>query len=303
MIEETYSGQFRSPEEAEAARIYGNREQESSVEDEKRKPFDAVIVLGAGIEDPFYKWYNEKHPEAPVALTDQDKNKGWMLGVDARMRTIAAAEMYRQGLTGQIIFTGGRTAEGRGIAESEAQKMKEYASRLLERAGLSKEEIEQAIILEDKATNTIENVANVCNIIDQNPDKYHNLAVLTNQYHLDRAQEILGKFNLEAQGVNAEDLLKSRSPKYERVIEKFFNSPDYQGKLAGEMRWTKGLKEMPQYWHPQALTVESPERIDYILESLGLEQIAEKVGKENLRKFLEETPRNIPPERWAKKEG
>jgi len=101
------SGQFRSPEEEEAARAFERHEAESSVEQEKPKPFDAVIVLGSGIEDPFWKWYNEKHQEAPIAEADQDENKAWMLGIDARMRTIAAAEMYRQGLTNQIIFTGG----------------------------------------------------------------------------------------------------------------------------------------------------------------------------------------------------
>lgn len=289
---ENQSGQYRSLEEEQAARVFESQE-ESSVEAERRKPFDAVIVLGSGIEDPYWKWYNKRHPDEPI-LEDQD-NKGH-LGVDARMRTIAAAEMYRQGLTSQIIFTGGKTAEQRGIADSEAQLMKEYAAMILRRAGLTEGEIAQAIILEDQATNTIENIAKVCNIIDQNPDQYRSLAILTNQYHLDRAQELIGKFNLKAEGFKAEDLLQSRSPKYQRIVERFFASPGYQDRLAGERRWTKGLKEMPQYWHPQTLTVENPERIDYILESLGLEQIAEKVGRENLIRFLRETPRNIPPE-------
>lgn len=298
---EGQSEEFRSSEEKEAARAFERQEQEASVEQEKQKPFDAVIVLGAGIEDPFYKWYNEKHPDKPIAEEDQEKNKGWMLGVDARMRTIAAAEMYRQGLTSKIIFTGGRTAERRGIAESEAQKMKEYASFILRKSGLSEEEIEKAIILEDKATNTIENIANVANIVDAEPSQYQNLAVLTNQYHLDRGRELISKFNLEAEGFSAEDLLESRSPKYQRIIERFFASSGYQDRLAGERRWTKGLEEMPQYWHPQALTVESPERIDYILKSLGLEQIADKVGQENLIEFMRHTPRAIPPERWGER--
>jgi len=289
--------QFRSAEEAEAARDFEAPESETSVEQEKRKPpFDAVIVLGSGIEDPFWKWYNEKHPDSPITKADQDNRKGWMLGVDARMRTMAAVEMYLQRLTSKIIFTGGRTAEKRGIAESEAEKMRAYADYLLRRGGVKPEEIEDAIILEDRATNTIENIANVCGIIDANPEGYEHLAILTNGYHLDRAQALIKKFNLEAQGFTAEDLLVERSPKYQRILKRFFASTGYQDRVRGEIRWTRGLQEMPQYWHPQALSVENPERIDYILKSLGLEQIAEKVGRENLIRFLRETPRNIPPE-------
>lgn len=299
---ESQAGQFRSAEEEQAAREFESQapEEESTVEIEKKKPFDAVIVLGAGIEDPYWQWYNEKHPDRPISEEEREKNKGLMLGVDARMRTIAAAEMYRQGLTRQIIFTGGKTAEQRGISESEAALMKDYAAMILRQAGLKEEEIEQAIVLEDKATNTIENIANVCNIIDKNPDDYRNLAVLTNQYHLDRAQEILGKFNLEAQGFTAEDLLKSRSPKYNRVIERFFESPAYQDKLVGEMRWTKGLEEMPSYWHPQAWALDDPKRMEYLLTTFGLEQIAQKVGQEDLTEFLKTVDR-IPSVRFLQK--
>lgn len=296
-MSEVESEQFRSPEEEEAARNFETPESGTPVEKEKRKPpFDAVIILGAGIEDPFWQRYNETHPENPISEEDREKNRGWMLGPDARMRTIAAAEMYLQGLTTRIIFTGGRTARQRGIAESEAEKMRAYAAYLLQRNGIKPEEIEDAIILEDKATNTIENIANVCGIIDANPEGYEHLAILTNGYHLDRAQALIRKFNLEAQGFRAEDLLAERSPKYQRVMERFFASTGYQDRVRGEIRWTRGLEKMPQYWHPQAITVENPERIDYILKSLGLEQIAEKVGRENLIRFLRETPRNIPPE-------
>jgi len=297
---ERQPGEYRSEEEAEAARAFERQEQETSVEQEKRKPFDTVIVLGAGIEDPYWQWYNEKHPDKPISEEEREKNEGLMLGLDARMRTIAAAEMYRQGLTRQIIFTGGKTAEQRGIVDSEAGLMKDYAAMILRQAGLKEEEIEQAIVLEDRATNTIENIANVCNIIDKNPDDYRNLAVLTNQYHLDRAQEILGKFNLEAQGFTAEDLLKSRSSKYDRVIERFFGSPAYQDKLAGEMRWTKGLKEMPSYWHPQAWAVDDPKRMEYLLTTFSLEQIAGKVGQRELTEFLKTVDR-IPSVRFLQK--
>lgn len=298
--------EFKSPEETQIVQGPELQEEQTSVEKERRRPFDAVIVLGCGLDDPLWKKFKEKYPEGESPRGVKiEKSQGWMLGPDARMRTIAAAEMLRQGLTSQIIFTGGRTGEKRDIGESEAQKMKEYAHHLLGvggEEGMSEDEFERTVILEDKATNTIENIANVCNIIDQQPDQYQNLAILTNDYHLKRAQELIGKFNLQAGGFKAEDLMTQRSPKYTKVVNNFFNSPGYKDRMAGEIRWTKGLREMPQYWHPLALKVENPARIDYILKSLGMEQIAEKVGKEALVEYLRNTTRKMPPPEWGEKQ-
>jgi len=282
---ETSGEQFKSEEEAQAAKEFERRspEAEKSVEQEKQKPFDAVIVLGGGL-----------------------KSERWMLPFDAKMRTIAATQMYLEGLTKEIIFTGGRTATGRGIEASEAEKMKEYAQHLLEETGIPPEESEKAIILEDKTTNTIENVANICNIIDQNPEEYQSLAILSNEYHLDRAQELLKKFDLKAENVSAEEKLKERSEKYQKVLDNFFTSPGYQQRLAGERRWTAGLKEIPRYWFPQAVAVENSDRLYQIMESIYGPAFAQKVGKESLlksREDLRQTKRVIPPEKWGKSEG
>ena len=301
---ETSSGQFRSAEEEQAAREFEKgAEEEKSVEQENQKPFDAVIVLGAGIEDPRPVWqeYLQAHPE------EKDKVKtGWMLGKDARMRTIAAAEMYRQGLVRQLIFTGGKTAESRGIQESEAEKMRDYAKHLLLRAGVKEEEIEQAITLEDKATNTIENVANVCNIIDQNPNEFRHLAVLTNEYHLKRAKELMQKFGLETTGVVAEEKLKERSSKYQPVIDKFFTSDGYRQRLAGERRWLAGLENLPRYWFPQAMAVDNPKRLYRIMKSIYGPALSQKLGQDAVlksREGLSQTERAIPPEEWGRKDN
>lgn len=296
--------QFRSEGETKAARGFEAGEKGKSDEKERKKPFDAVIVLGGGLENPLRKKFQEKYPEGESPRGVKIENsEGWMLPFDAKMRTIAAAQMYLDGLAREIIFTGGKTATGRGIESSEAEKMKNYAQKMLSKAGIPDERIEQAIILEDRATNTIENVANVCNIIDEKPQEYQSLAILSNEYHLDRAQELLKKFNLEAESVSAEEKLGERSGKYQKVLDRFFASPGYQKRLAGEKRWTAGLKELPRYWFPQAMAVNNPDRLYQIMESIYGPAFTQKVGKEAVLKSkenLKETSRVIPSEGWGK---
>lgn len=295
---------YKSPEEEQAARQFEEQQEgEKTVEKEKLQPFDAVIVLGQAFDDPRWKKFQEKYPEGISPRGVQIKSEGWMLGLDAKMRTMAAAQMYLDGLTREIIFTGGRTATTRGIEASEAEKMKEYAAHILKNAGVDEDKIEQAIILEDKATNTIENVANVCNIIDQDKEKYQNLAVLTNEYHLDRAKQLMGKFGLETQGVAAEEKVREASEKYQKVLDRFFASPGYQEKLAAERRWSAGLEHLQQYWYPQAMAVENPDRLYKIMESIYGPALAQKLGRENIlktREQLSQTERAIPPEKWGK---
>lgn len=292
-MSEIESTEFRSEEERKAAQEFEeHQEAEGSVEVEKIKPFDAVIVLGGGLKDPLWKTNNKI-----------EKSEGWMLPIDAKMRVLAAAQMYLDGITKEIIFTGGKTATDRGIEVSEAQKMKEYAQHILIHAGIASDDIEKAIILEDEAANTIENIANVCNIVDQDKQKYQNLAVLSNKYHLDRAQILMEKFGLKTQAVSAEEKMLDRSKKYQKVLDRFFQSPGYQSRLAGERRWTAGLDSLPRYWFPQAMAVEDPDRLYQIMESIYGPALVQTLGKETVLKSksnLKEQERAIPPEDWGK---
>lgn len=289
---ENSPNQFRSVEEEEAAKQFEeSSESEESPETEKLKPLDAVIVLGGGLKEPLYK-----------TNPDLEDSEGWMLPIDAKMRVIAAAQMLKEGMTREVIFTGGRNPISQEFDTTEAQKMKEYAGHLLTSAGFDPERIDQAIVLEDKASNTIENVANVCNIIDQDKERYQNLAVLSNGYHLDRAQRLLRKFGLETKGISAEEKMKDYSPKYQKMIDKFLASDEYQSRLAGERRFKAGLKDIPRYWFPQAVAVEDPDRLYAIMESIYGPALAQKLGKEAVlksRENLQQTQRVIPPEKWG----
>ena len=57
---------------------------------------------------------------------------------------------------------------------------------------------------------------------------------------------------------------------------------------------------MPSYWHPQAWAVDDPKRMEYLLSIFGLEQIAQKVGQEDLTEFLKTVDR-IPSVRFLQK--
>ncbi|MCL5407210.1 MAG: YdcF family protein [Patescibacteria group bacterium] len=278
--------EFKSEEEWQAALEY-----EKSVEIEKPEPFDSVVVLGGGLKDPLWK----TNPKL-------EKSEGWMLPFDAKMRTIAATQMYLDGLTKEIIFTGGKTATDKGIEVSEAEKMKEYAGHILQNAGIEDDKINKVIVLEDKATNTIENVANVCNIIDQDKEKYQNLAVLSNEYHLDRAQKLMEKFGLKTQGISAEEKVLDRSEKYQKVLDRFFQSPEYRKKLAVERRFSAGLQNLPRYWFPQAMAVNDPDRLYQIMESIYGPALAQKLGKKAVlesKDDLNQIERKMPPEEWG----
>lgn len=281
------ANKFRSPEEEKAAQAFETGEKESSVEEEKREPFDAVIVLGMRLDEG-----------SPV----------FNLNEDAQLRTRAAADMLRKGLARRIIFTGGRTNPN--VDGSEASKMKEYLQDLLRDSDISPESIEENVILEDQATNTIENIANVCNIVDQNKEQFQSLAVLTNDYHQARAVQLNEKFGLKTEGVGSETVL-ARNPDNQQILNDFLSSPDYAKKSAGERRWSEGLKHgeeggIPRYWFPQAMAVDNSDRLFQIMASLYGPAFAQKVGKEALLKHrgvLRETKRVMPPSYWGIKEG
>lgn len=298
-MNESEVGQYKSEEERLAAENFDQNEGVVSIEQEKHKPFDAIIVLGCG---PVLKPLHELHSETFKTST------GWQMSMEAKMRTIAAGQAYTEGLTDKIILTGGKTGGQELPSESETMK-----NMLIKKFQIP----EDKLIIEDKSTNTIENFAHVVNIIDQDPSSYSNVAVLSNQYHVDRAQEIGKRFFVDADGQAAEELLVKRSQKYQKVLDKFFNAPEYQDKLKGETRWSRGLKEIPLYWLPSAMPVENSERLKNILDAERVQEVVDEILKaqgieggldevddlNQVREIIREVPRIMPPKEWASLEG
>ena len=169
---------------------------------ENTYPFDAIIVLGAGI---------------------QEKNNGVEPMFDGKMRTIAAAEAFRQRLAPFLVFSGGKTA-GEQLP-SEARVMSDFLKRKYKNESDSFTEIPtDQIVLEEKSKNTAENLENILKLIKERG--WQKVAFLTNDYHLPRVQELAHNYGIDAQELSAEDELEQRDPRFQRVIDKYYESSE-----------------------------------------------------------------------------
>ncbi len=177
------------PEEIE------NREGMNTEKEKESKMFDAVIVL------------------SKIADFDRDKNH-IKLSFDGKMRTIAAGEMYKEGLVRKLIISGGKTF-GKELP-SEAQVITDYLTKHFEIPV-------EVIVKEESSTSTTENIKNVEEILK---DKKINgkLAIITNAYHMQRVQKILEEEGLEVSAVTAEEMLIKRSGHYKPLLEKYLSS-------------------------------------------------------------------------------
>lgn len=89
--------------------------------------------------------------------------------------------------------------------------------------------------------------------------------------------------------------------------------PAYQERAKESKRWLKGLKEIPEYWLPQAAKVKNLERFREILKQERIQNwLKEKFNIENPDKLSRDELKNIkeqitnmkrimPPEEWESK--
>lgn len=266
-----------------------------NTEQKEKKPYDAAIVYGEG---PVQEIFGGKR-----------EGKGTIsYKAEGRMSIYAAGELYQQGKIEKVIVTGGRTG-GKNLP-SEAEKMKLV---LTKRYNIP----EENIILEDGASNTIENAAFTANILDQHPE-YKNLLGITVSHHLERTKKINERMGINAEYISADDILKKENPKkYNKIFERLAQVPTYVERKKEQTRWQRGLEEIPEYWLPQtAGGIKNIERFRKILadESLDLKGwLKEKFSIEgvnnlseeeliNLKEKIKNTKRILPPEEWAEKE-
>ena len=350
-MSEFEQGQFKSEEERLASQKFETQEQEKSVE--KEKPIDALVVFGFGI-------ISDKD------LENQDRGrsligqpvKGWRLPLGAKLRTMAAAKLFNEGQVGDVILTGGSVKQKEGIEASEAQLMKDYFHHKLnnwwtselKKSDKTEDEIktevaerwqntEPHILLEDKATNTIENFAYTINYLEANKDKYQNVSLLSNGFHIDRIVKLANKLGASGEGVAAEPVVSKIDPRLEKIAENYFGSTkneEYrqevladlnkeQQKIAearlgtseteyqkGEKRWSRGLDEIPEYWLPNVKFIENPEQLKKILTAEeNVQQVLKEKGIENIdtaseteiRTALDTIERVMPPKEWEEEAG
>ena len=135
--------------------------------DSPRCCYEAIVVLGGGIA-----------PAAPPHTTEPELTEG-------SDRIWQAARLYQAGAAPKIIVSGGSFVERQGgPATTEAEAMRRFLLAL----GVP----DAAIVSEGKALNTIENIANVRDMV-----KGGRVAIITSAYHVPRAAKLAAKGGLD----------------------------------------------------------------------------------------------------------
>ncbi|OQB05907.1 MAG: hypothetical protein BWY19_00686 [bacterium ADurb.Bin212] len=221
---------------------------QQEVEDFNFKPVDALIVLGAAINSD-EKLESVRRYDADL-LSNPESALRLRLPIPAKLRCVAAAELFLTGNVGDIIFAGGKTAKNKGVDSSEAELMSHYFLRIVAKRAKSRirteykkenlddsseqeEEIEARVnqvledarsrlVLEDQSESTLQNFANTANLIDQNRSKYQDTGILTNGFHLPRALKIAQTFAEQSSGYDAESFA-STNTHYHNLAERYFD--------------------------------------------------------------------------------
>lgn len=288
--------------------FFNKKEANTETEQEKEKESYSNIVLVFGIKGEEIENYTEISEEQKEdfltnlkELKEDEKKRAWvkqtgeMMNIPAKMRAVAALEILKQGDVDELIISGGKTM-GEDFP-SEAELMRDYIAQKLQselKRKVNKEKISRLealdrlkdkikkIKLEDQATNSIENFANVINMIDSSDKKYENISLLSNNFHTERLKKIAEKFDIKGEESPANEELKERSKHYEKFLDKACSSdnPEYKKILESEERWKRGIDDVPLYFLPQAAHV-NKERLKKIYEK-NREAIDESLSRKEL---------------------
>lgn len=231
-------------------------------EEEKRHPFDGIIVFGHGYA-----------------------GNRWNLSWEAKARTLGAYQLYKEGLAPKIIFTGGHP--------SESNKARNNLPEELSSADLQKRYVqerfnvpEEDLLIEDDpgSIKTVDNVALALNAMEKQGLPTDNFITVSTGFHLQRITEIMNRFDIPSQPVSAETALGritgehaekmreveigkglsedevqrrylERIGKYDRMLERLkLKSADFQKELQDEPKWQEAMKNWG-YYGPLLLAV------------------------------------------------
>ena len=152
------------------------------------------------------------------------KERGHHLSLEGKMRTLAAGEIYRNGLAEKIIFSGGKTAGKEW--PSEAESMTKYLKKKFP------EIPDEVIIIEGESFDTPENAEKVKELLE----KYgiNKIALTTSGFRLERSRILFENEGLEVRGFPAEEFLQKRTSvirasgsqlsNYETFVENYMGS-------------------------------------------------------------------------------
>lgn len=242
-------------------------------------------------------------------ITDEEKAKlielkrqewqrmGWFgMKTLGRQNALAAGYALYKGLTRQVVFTGGRTMskwaaeflpqDRRATWPSEASLMKDivvshYGDMYEKKFGRM---IDDAVLIEDASTNTLENISFVLNKYPQILDDETRIGYLSARHHLRRIKLLANLFSLQCehdeQLLAAQELVEQAQTSVVESIDSQTSPVDEKNYLDAktlsdrEERWRRGLKE-PEYvtyWLGYLADVKYPRLIQKTLRRLYNEE-------------------------------
>lgn len=160
---------------------------------------------------------------------------------EKNLRAIAAGYALDQKLTKNILLTGGKTEK-----TSEAKSM--LKTIIKEFSNTNKKNI----FLEENSLDTSANFQNCLPIIKKN--KWKNIGILANNYHLERALKLAKTYGIIATGISVEDLLFEYDSKYKTEIKKYYKTNDMKNIFTYEIFLNKLLIIDPKGKIPRKLS-------------------------------------------------
>lgn len=209
-------------------------------------------------------------------------NKNGQLSIEAKMRATAAYQLWKDGLSPRIIFTGGPPSENdkKQFGDDIISNSEQMAKFVQDKFKVPSENI----VTENQSFKTVDNVAHALNSLEAKGLPMDDFLTVSTGYHMDRISEIMSKYDLKSQPVSAEEGLNQRAlehaekmkqrdiekglasqevekrflerrGKYDRAIHRIYRSNEQiQNEFEAEEKWRKAMK-MPGYWLPLALAV------------------------------------------------
>lgn len=195
---------------------------------EKLPHLDAVLIPGAEL-----KWTPHDKEEQREFYPKKEVRPG----IEAKMRLLAAAELFERGKVDKIILTGG-VMENEDFGRSLSSVGREFL--------ISRGIPEDVIVIDESSKNTSSDVEAGLEVAYKNGCR--TLYLETTEFHLGRAGQTAGyaarkhRMNPEKlKGVKAEDLLEARSSHYRDLIAQY-RFPDSFAKNK-RVAIKKGLRE------------------------------------------------------------
>lgn len=176
----------------------------------------------------------EPNPKEIEALIVLGKNKGMtrgnptpnpntkdVLSMESKMAALAAGWLYlqSQGRMKKIIFSGGKTSGSNW--SSEALSMANYLKRHYP------EIPPEALILEESSLDTASNALELKKLLEpvREQDPSGKVGLLTASSHLKRASSHMRAANLEFENFEIEKVLTKISPRHQKFVEAYLQSP------------------------------------------------------------------------------